>query len=159
MSGAVRDSMTFQLAQFPAKFQEHIRNVVGEAALALMSDAINQEPTPPLWHGHLRGSAVPLVEGVAIAGYAGEDASLKESGKITAAVVFDVPYARYQHEGQEPGPGVIHPRSDKLVHLQPGLHSVQAGDTGGLFLSLKLNRNRQRYATIVTNGIKRFLKS
>lgn len=147
------NSLSVGLAQFVSRLPGVFRQAGTSGGLALHEDAVHEEPTPPLDTGHLRGSGFVRVDGQLVHGSG--PAGAAESGKLRIDVGFATPYARYQHEGLEPGPGVTHPTSGKHVQLQPGPKSQQVGDVGGLFLSLKLDRNRQRYARIIAARLNR----
>jgi hypothetical protein len=148
---SVQDTMTFKLRRLPRDMTQQAEKAIGAALLAVLDDAQNVEPKPPIDTGLLRGSQFAQVGDIKFGNAAGLEAKA-DAGTVTGFVGFGASYAVYVHEGMRPGPGL----TDGRV-LTPGPKSQNAGGVGGLFLSLKLNRFRDRYARIVSDRLRRYL--
>lgn len=136
------------------KIRQAAERGVGQAATQLLRDAVLVEPAVPLDEGFLRGSGSAHVNGAQVSttsGIAGakggspletftEGASTQNI--ITGAVVFNTPYASYQHEGMRlDGSHVV------KVYSNPGAGS------GAKFLESKLLTRRDLYIKIIANRI------
>lgn len=129
-----------------------LNRAVGVAGLALLSDAQNKTPTPPIKTGHLRGSQYVLVDEKNIAGGMPKDRPPKlDAGLFGAHVGFDTPYASYVHDHMTPA------KPEKGRTIYPSELSERAG-AGGLFLLNKMVENADRYKSKITESIKKSLR-
>lgn len=140
------------LRQARERISKAAEKALGAALLGVIDDAQNEEPKPPIDTGHLRGSAFAVVGGDVVSGKAPSGQLSSDETGLVGYVGFDTPYAFFVHEGLEPGPGL-----PNRGQLKPGPRSEKAGGVGGLFLGLKLNRYRDRYAMIIASRLKKWL--
>lgn len=106
---------------------------IGQACVALLDDAMNEEPMVPLDEGTLRGSGSTYVEP-------------KGFAKISGVVGFNTPYAAYQHEGI---------RDDGSRPVENYSHE----GTGAKFLETKMMVNKDKYIAIARDAIAREIAS
>lgn len=148
MKTGVTNTLTSGLAKLAKKLPKAIENAAGVSGLALIDDSLNQDPTPPIDTGYLRGSWFVYVNGKKKKG--GKDAGqIPESinvdaSKITATVGFSAEYAAAQHQNLAPAGS-----------WQPGPKSQTAGNTGGNFMGAKMERNKDRYAQVFADRLKK----
>lgn len=147
----VKNTASSGFQRLGKSIRSEAEKAVGVALLSVLDDAQNEDPKPPIDTGLLRGSQFAII-GDQIIGKTPTTRPQSDESGIVGYVGFDTPYAFYVHEGLEPGPGL-----ENRGQLQPGPRSQAAGGVGGLFLSLKLNRNRDNYVRIITDRLKRFL--
>lgn len=142
---SIQDKLTPNIQALARVLPEEARKVAGVAGLAIIQDAIDKAPTPPIKTGNLRGSWFVYAGNKLL--QAGGDANAPQSidaPPISASVGFNAKYAMRMHEKLDPaGP------------LQPGPVSRQAGNVGGKFLESKLLAYGSRYAQIVADGLKK----
>lgn len=130
---------------------------MGRAGLAIMRDAVMEEPKVPLDLSSLRGSGSTFV-GAQLVGTSesfaeaqAEPTPNKEfsahtaNGEVVTTVGFNTPYAANLHEHPEYDFGVT--RENQGLPRPVG--------TGAKFLESKLLRFRKRYMTVVAKWIER----
>lgn len=118
----------------------------GVAGLAIIDDSQNEDPTPPKDTGYLRGSWFVYANGQKKA--SGPDSGdtpgsiQNNSGSVTATVGFSAPYAAAQHQNLTPvGSWQLGPKSPP--------------NAGGNFMAGKMDRNKNRYAQVFTDRVKK----
>lgn len=107
-----------------------------KAVTQLLDDTINESPGVPLRDGPLRDSGTAYVGENRVAGGSTPLYGGAPAGEVTGTVVFDGPYAAYQHEGM---------RAD-------GSHVVKnytTAGTGAKYLETKLVTHRDKYLGII----------
>jgi len=134
---------------------------MGKAGMALLNDAIMEEPMVPLDRGTLRGSASVFVgrkrvgkgpapsdrdaethiENTPPAGFHGS------KDEIVAVVAFNTPYAAKLHE---------HPEFE-FGHTREKRGRPPVQGTGGKYLERPLSENRDSYMKVVAGEIKKEL--
>ena len=120
---------------------------MGVAMLSMLGDCINEIPTVPLKEGWLRGSGSVFVDNKLI------DVSqsglpkfaltslfepLEEKGLI-GVIGFNAPYAAKMHEGID-------------------FHFTEPS-SGAKYLETKMHRNKKRYVEIISDEVRKELKS
>lgn len=123
----------------------------GQAASALLNDAITKSPAVPEDEGTLRGSGSAFVNNNLVdtakdvGGHPTPASKLDDPivpGTITGTVGFNTPYAAYQHEGE---------RQDGTHKVQNYTHS----GTGAKFLEKPLFENAQDYKAVVAKALRK----
>jgi hypothetical protein len=139
---------------------------MGIAAMALMNEAITEEPMVPLDQGTLRGSASVHVGrklvGKSAAPSDPEATSHAQSApppgfrgskdEFIATVTFNTPYATHLHEHPEYEFGMTGYKRTK--GKRPPIEG-----TGGKYLERKLSVNRYRHMKVVSDEIQKELKN
>lgn len=113
-----------------------------DAVKALLDDCLNEQPSVPLRDGALRSSGSAYVDGKHVAGGGTPVADVPKPDMIQGTVIFDGPYAAYQHEGMR----------------RDGTHVVKnytTPGTGAKYIEAKLHGHPQKYIQIVAESIKR----
>jgi hypothetical protein len=154
---SVKNTIRDGAGRFARKIPAAVQMAGASVGLAILDDAVNEEPTPPIDTGLLRGSGFVYSAGrlVKAGPRAAVASSFPAGGKGYEIVVgFNTPYAKYQHEGLQPGPGV-ETSSGRKINLQPGPKSQQAGNVGGRFLFAKIEKNKDKYAAIFADRLGR----
>lgn len=144
MKSGVTNTIAPGLRALAARLPKALENAAGVAGLAVIDDAVNEDPTPPLDTGYLRGSWFVYVNGKkkSNGGNAGSlPGSVPADPKtVSTTVGFSAPYAAAQHQNLEPaGPWQRGPKSPP--------------DSGGNYLGAKLGRNKNNYARIFADRL------
>lgn len=144
MKSGVTNTIAPGLRKLASRLPKALENAAGVAGLAVIDDAVNEDPTPPLDTGYLRGSWFVYVNGKKKS--SGSDAGSlpgtiqTEQGTVSTTIGFSAPYAAAQHQNLEPaGTWQRGPKSPP--------------NSGGNYLGSKLDRNKDRYAKIFADRL------
>lgn len=162
------------LKKLSNQIQDKLDRSAARVGLAIIDDAVNEAPTPPIDTGFLRGSAVAYANGEKIhfdpggkkASWSNQPPTIPTpKGKIQIQIIFDTPYAAHMHEDISPGKigkGKLQDTGDdgskpdtipvgQKVGLGP--KSRQAGNVGPKFLQQKLDVNRNKYSQMFARAL------